>query len=88
MALYSSHIESQKYYCAHLQTPENLRDQKLQCPIADIVSKQFGSDIPSRRDLVNLPNYEMYLNMMVDGVQTQPFSAQTILSKLLTVTAK
>lgn len=26
---------------------------------AEFVSRQFGADIPSPRDLVNLPNYEM-----------------------------
>jgi type IV secretory pathway TraG/TraD family ATPase VirD4 len=45
---------------------------------AEFVSKQFGADIPSPRDLVNLPNYEMYVKMMVDGVQTRPFSARTL----------
>lgn len=29
-------------------------------------------------DLVNLPKYQMYLKLMVDGVSTQPFSATTL----------
>jgi hypothetical protein len=29
-------------------------------------------------DLVNLPKYQMYLKLMVDGVATQPFSATTL----------
>lgn len=29
-------------------------------------------------DLVNLPKYQMYLKLMVDGVSTQPFSAATL----------
>lgn len=32
----------------------------------------------SREDLVNLPNYEIYLRLLVDGRVTQPFSAKTI----------
>jgi hypothetical protein len=45
---------------------------------AEFISKQFGHDIPSARDLVNLPNYEMYVKTMVTGVQTRPFSARTL----------
>lgn len=29
-------------------------------------------------DLVNLPNYRIYLKLMVDGVVTKPFSAVTV----------
>jgi hypothetical protein len=43
---------------------------------AQVLEKQFGGDLPRVRDLVNLPNYEMYLKLMVDGVQTKPFSAR------------
>ena len=42
------------------------------------LTKQFGADVPTMRDLVNLPNYKMYLKLMVDGVQAKPFSAKTI----------
>lgn len=31
-----------------------------------------------RHDLTNLPNYEIYLRLMVEGLVTQPFSARTI----------
>ena len=41
-------------------------------------SAPFGADVPSARDLVGLANYEIYLKMMVDGVQTKPFSARTL----------
>ncbi len=44
---------------------------------AAILEKQFGGDIHAR-DLVGLANYEIYLKMMVDGVQTKPFSARTL----------
>jgi hypothetical protein len=29
-------------------------------------------------DLVNLPNHEIYLKLMIDGAPSQPFSAVTI----------
>ncbi|MEM9574883.1 MAG: hypothetical protein AAF870_06600 [Pseudomonadota bacterium] len=45
---------------------------------AHILAKQFGGDIPSARDLINLPNYEMYVKMMIDGAQSKPFSARTL----------
>lgn len=45
---------------------------------AAIISKQFGADVPSERDLLNLPNYEMYLRLMIDGTQSKPFSARTL----------
>ncbi len=44
---------------------------------AAILAKQFGADIPGPRDLVNLANYEMYIKLMIDGRQSQPFSALT-----------
>jgi len=45
---------------------------------ATILEKQFGANVPSARDLVSLANYEIYLKMMIDGVQTKPFSARTL----------
>ena len=33
----------------------------------------------SARDLINLPNYHIYLRLMIDGVVSQPFSAGTLL---------
>ena len=32
----------------------------------------------SARDLTNLPNYHIYLKLMIDGVVSQTFSAETI----------
>lgn len=43
-----------------------------------ILSKQLGADVPSDRDLVSLPNFQMYLKLMIDGVQSRPFSARTL----------
>ena len=45
---------------------------------AAILEKQFGADVPRARDLVGLANFEIYLKLMVDGVQTKPFSARTL----------
>ena len=44
---------------------------------ASILAKQFGTDIPLPRDLVNLANYDMIIKLMVDGNQSKPFSATT-----------
>ncbi|MCP4319747.1 MAG: ATP-binding protein [Hyphomicrobiales bacterium] len=45
---------------------------------APVLVKQFGADTPNSRDLVNLPNYEMFIKLMIDGEQSRPFSARTI----------
>ena len=42
------------------------------------LERQFGSDVPKASDLVGLANYEMYLKLMIDGVQSKPFSARTL----------
>lgn len=44
---------------------------------AAILAKQLAADIPTPRDLVNLPNYRMFVKLMVEGQQTKPFSAKT-----------
>lgn len=49
---------------------------------ADILTKQFGGDLPRPRDLVSLANYEMFIKLMVDGVQTKPFSAASLPPRL------
>lgn len=45
---------------------------------AALLSRQFGADVPLPRDLVGLANHEMFVKLMVDGVQTKPFSAKTL----------
>jgi type IV secretory pathway TraG/TraD family ATPase VirD4 len=45
---------------------------------AAILARQFAADVPQPRDLINLPNYEMYIKLMVDGRQGRPFSAITL----------
>ena len=39
--------------------------------------KQFGPNIVAQ-DLLNLPNYNIYLRLMIDGVPSRPFSAMTL----------
>lgn len=45
---------------------------------AALLAHQFGDDVPQPRDLVGLANYEMFVKLMVGGVQTKPFSAKTL----------
>lgn len=44
---------------------------------AEFMETEFAPDILPE-DLVNLPKYQMYLKLMVDGVATAPFSANTL----------
>jgi len=50
---------------------------------AAVFAKQLASNVPERPDLVNLPNYQAYMKLMVSGVQTRAFSAKTIPSEFL-----
>lgn len=45
---------------------------------AAVLARQFGTQIPSVGDLVGLPNFQMYVKLMVNGEQTKPFSARTL----------
>ena len=44
---------------------------------AEVMEREFWP-VFSSADLVNLPNYHVYLKLMVDGVVTKPFSAVTM----------
>src|SRR5437867_1594879 len=44
---------------------------------AEILEKEFLPEF-SAMDLINLPNYNIYLKLMIDGVMSRPFSAETI----------
>jgi len=44
---------------------------------AELLAKQFYP-IFSQNDLINLPNYHIYLKLMIDGATSQPFSAITL----------
>jgi len=44
---------------------------------ADFIEKEFEPEFTAQ-DLVNLPNYHIYLKLMIDGVTSRPFSAVTL----------
>jgi hypothetical protein len=44
---------------------------------AEILAKEFYP-VFSAKDLISLPNYHIYLRLMVDGMVSQPFSAETL----------
>ncbi len=44
---------------------------------AEFLENEFSPEV-SVLDLVNLPNYHIYLKLMVDGVSSRPFSAITL----------
>ncbi|MCO6512281.1 MAG: type IV secretion system DNA-binding domain-containing protein [Aridibacter famidurans] len=44
---------------------------------AEAVSREFASDIEAK-EFTNLPNYRVYLRMMIDGKVSKPFSAKTL----------
>ena len=41
---------------------------------AAVMARQFAADRPESRDLVNLPNHEAYLKLMIDGQHCRAFS--------------
>src|SRR3989338_1714603 len=44
---------------------------------ADFLEEHYAPEILAQ-DLVNLPNYNIYMKLLVDGVSTRPFSATTL----------
>ena len=44
---------------------------------ADFLEKEFEPEF-TPQDIVNLPNYKVYLKLMIDGVTSRPFSAKTL----------
>ena len=44
---------------------------------ADFLEKEFEPEFMAQ-DLVNLPNYNVYLKLMIDGITSRPFSAITL----------
>lgn len=44
---------------------------------ADFLEKEFEPEFTTQ-DLVNLPNYHIYLKLMIDGITSRPFSATTL----------
>ncbi len=44
---------------------------------ADFLEKEFDPEF-TPQDILNLPNYRIYLKLMIDGVTSRPFSAKTL----------
>src|SRR3989344_1168547 len=44
---------------------------------AEFLEKEFDPEF-TPQDLVNLPNFKVYLKLMIDGVTSRPFSAKTL----------
>jgi hypothetical protein len=44
---------------------------------AEILAKEFYPEF-SVEDLINLPNYGIYLKLMIEGAVSKPFSAETL----------
>jgi len=44
---------------------------------AEFLEKEFDPEF-TPQDLVNLPNYKIYLKLMIDGITSRPFSAKTL----------
>jgi len=44
---------------------------------AELLSKELYPEF-SLTDLTNLPNHQIYLKLMIDGVISRPFSAETL----------
>ena len=47
---------------------------------AEILEKEFAPELHAL-DLVSLPNYHIYLKLMIDGMVSRPFSATTLASQ-------
>ncbi len=50
---------------------------RLGLPDAEVLAKEFAPEF-SAHDLVSLPNYHLYLRLMIDGVVSKPFSAESL----------
>ena len=68
----------QKVFDAVLGNVGTLISFRVGATDATILAKQFGSTVPDPRDLVGLANHAVYIKMMIDGVQSKPFSARTL----------
>jgi CxxC-x17-CxxC domain-containing protein len=44
---------------------------------ADFLEKEFDPEF-TPQDIVNLPNFKVYLKLMIDGITSRPFSAKTL----------
>ncbi|PHQ69202.1 MAG: hypothetical protein COB93_08695 [Sneathiella sp.] len=46
---------------------------------APFLAGEFAPNITAQ-DLINLPNYDMYIKLMIDGMPSRPFSASPLLA--------
>jgi hypothetical protein len=53
---------------------------RLGVPDAEILAKEFYPEF-SMGDAINLPNYHIYLKLMINGAASKPFSAETLLTE-------
>jgi CxxC-x17-CxxC domain-containing protein len=53
------------------------RNHEVGAPDAEYLEEEFMPEF-TPQDVVNLPNYHIYLKLMVDGVTSRPFSAVTL----------
>ena len=44
---------------------------------AEFLEKEFDPEF-TPQDIVNLPNYKVYMKLMIDGITSRPFSAKTL----------
>jgi type IV secretory pathway TraG/TraD family ATPase VirD4 len=50
---------------------------RIGAPDASFLEAEFSPEI-KREDIMSLPNYQIYLKLMVDGTITRPFSGETL----------
>lgn len=72
------------------QLEEDIR-QAVLCNIGTVISFRIGTEDAKQmaeemfpefdvQDFINLPNYKIYLKLMIDGRPSRPFSATTTIS--------
>ncbi len=54
---------------------------------AEFLESEFDPEF-TPQDIVNLPNYKIYLKLMIDGITSRPFSARTLPSFIKSVDKK
>lgn len=81
-------IMAHQYIAQLTQTTEAVRDAvfgnvgsmvlfRVGAPDAEFLERELMPRF-TPEDLINLPKYSVYLKLMIDGVTSQPFSAQTL----------
>ena len=60
-----------------LQSRGTLIAFRLGAEDAEMMAREF-EPVFSRRDLLTLPNHDIYLKLMIDGAPSHPFSATTV----------